>query len=389
MNDRFIRFLHGARWTCALVATAYHARFLLFAQHGAVQEPSALLAGFYFLSGLGHESYAAFFVVDGIAAGLVLRGRGASMLFARHAGRLFRVLLPGLLLGACLDWSGERYAGHAGVYTAYPELSSLTLTLAAFVGNALMLQPFVVPVFGSNSMLYLPSYLFWAGVLLLLYLRSGELASPWRRILRFGLVVAMLAALPASFLLWSAIWLIGVGTVFLCESRRWRPPLPLAALACAGALVVSRLSGPISASLPQALREWIVHGGFVAVGLGCAGIAWALYPARSGFAGTPAPPLPDRLDRLDGVDGVAGDAAAFTFFFHFPVVMLLASMGAAWWGQPLMRQPSPAAFAWLACLVGASVLIAFVVMGVMGALQRPRTGTIGALPARRSTDDGT
>lgn len=172
MNDGFLTFLQLARWTSALVALAYHLRFLLLVNYDAVPDKNALLTGFYFLTGLGHESYAVFFVVDGILAGLILhrrrtRATAAGPGMGQHLGALYRIVLPGLLLGALFDATGSHYLGHTGVYTAFPEFSTLTLTVAAFVGNALMLQPWIVPDFGGNSMLYL------AGCLAVLVLRAA------------------------------------------------------------------------------------------------------------------------------------------------------------------------------------------------------------------------
>jgi hypothetical protein len=83
------------------------------------------------------------------------------------------MLLPGLLLGAALDAAGMRFFNGAGIYTAFPDFSSVTLTNASLLGNLLMLRPFVVPTFGSNGMLYLLSYLFWSFILLFALVRGA------------------------------------------------------------------------------------------------------------------------------------------------------------------------------------------------------------------------
>lgn len=353
MNDPFLRFLSVARWTSAIVATMYHVRFLLLSSYGSLHDPSPLLTGFYFLTGLGHESYAVYFIVDGICAGLRLQrqratGAAASAAVLRHLGALYLVFLPGLLVGACFDLAGARLPGHEAVYAAFPAFSTLTLTYPAFLGNLLMLQPFAVPAFGSNSMLYLPSWLFWCAILLALYLRAG--AAPRGRSLRLLLVLVALALLPYPFLIWAAIWLVSVGLVFVSESRQWRPPLLAGLALCAGALVVSRLLGPLSASVPPPARDVIVQCGFLLVGLGFATIAWARYPTRraSEAHGLPVATTAGWRERT----------ASFTFFFHFPVIMLLATLGATRLGLPLMQPPSATALAWFACLVAASAVVA-------------------------------
>lgn len=361
MSDRFLTFLQLARWTSAFVAVVYHLRFLLLVNYDAVPDKNVLLTGFYFLTGLGHESYAVFFVIDGILAGLILhrrrtRATAAGPGIGQHVGALYRVVLPGLLLGALFDVTGSRYLGHTGVYTAFPEFSTLTLTVSAFVGNALMLQPWIVPDFGGNSMLYLAAWLFWYFVLLAGFAHASALGKAGGRVLRVVLVAAVLAVMPYSFLIWSAIWLAGVGLVFLAEARNWRPPLVLGLAAFGATLLLSRLLGPHTAHIAQPMRDWLIQSGFMVSGLGFAVLAWALYPKREQRG-----PVHLASAAAAGAGGWSGQAAAFTFYFHFPVIMLLAAAGAGLWGLPLKQPPGPAVFAWFACLVGACVATAVIV----------------------------
>lgn len=364
MNDPFLRFLTAARWTSAIVATMFHVRFLLLTGYGSLHDPNPLLTGFYFLTGLGHESYAVYFILDGIAAGLILQHRHGAASEARaasrHLGGLYRVVLPGLLIGACLDLAGTRLGGdrgaNGGVYTAFPAFSTLTLTFPAFAGNLLMLQPFAVPEFGSNSMLYLPAWLCWSCVLLALYRRAGARATPHGRYLRSGIALATLALLPYQFVIWAAIWLAGVGLVFLCEARQWRPPLLAGIALFAAALLLSRVLAPLTHAIPQPARDVIIQCGFLLVGLAFATIAWARYPRRG-----PQPAPCAAQAASDALTGWRDRAASFTFFFHFPVIMLLAGWGAARLGLPLMQPPSAVVLGWFACLVAASAVTAAIV----------------------------
>ena len=237
MSERFLTFLLLARWSSALLALIYHVRFLAFINYDAVEDRNILLTGFYFLSGLGHESYAVFFILDGIFAGLILHRQRAGLAadspgLGRRALNLYRLMLPGLALGAVFDYTGARMFIGSGVYTDFPEFSTLALGYATLLGNVFMLQPFVVPNFGGNSMLYLLSYLFWSLVLLVLFVRAAGLPPPWRRLARLALLAAVMLLMPYKFLIWAAIWLAGVGLVFLAESRAWRPPLLPALLLC-------------------------------------------------------------------------------------------------------------------------------------------------------------
>jgi hypothetical protein len=111
-----------------------------------------------------------------------------------------------------------------------------------------MLQPFVVPTFGSNGMLYLLSYLFWRVTLLVLLVRASQMGKARGRLVQIALPAGVLSLMPAQFLNWAAIWLTGVGLVAFCESKQWRPP-PL--LGIAASLVRCSLVFAVAAALLQ------------------------------------------------------------------------------------------------------------------------------------------
>lgn len=369
MSDRFAAFLFASRWASAILALMYHVRFLLFVGYGDVEAKTGFSRLFYFLTGLGHESFAVFFVVDGIAAGLLLRHRGRAAKgrspVARRLGALYGILLPGLLLGAALDAAGVRFFNGAGVYTAFPAFSSVTLTNASLLGNLLMLQPFVVPTFGSNGMLYLLSYLFWSFVLLFFLARGGGLDALRRRPLRAVLLALLVVVvMPYPFLLWAAIWLAGVAVVLLGEAHAARPPLALACAGFATTLVLSRLAGA-GTDLPAPLGEGIVRAGYLLVGVGFAAVARALYPDGATVRRT---------------GERAGQPASFTFFFHFPVIMLLAAAGSALLHAPLMRQPAADVYWAFAGLVGACLL-------AIGLAARAVGAAVAALASGRTRPD--
>jgi hypothetical protein len=357
MSDRFLSFVLVSRWVSAVVALAYHARFLLFVDYGSAAVKTNLAKAFYFITGLGHESFAVFVVLDGILAGLILGRYRSGIVIERAAIRArlhahYRIILLALMLGAVLDLTGLRFFNHSGLYFAVPEISTPTVTTSSLLGNMLMLQPFIVPTFGSNTMLYLLSYLFWFFILLVLFIRAARLGQPGRRYARILLAVAVILAMPYEFLIWGAIWLSGVVVVFLGESRLARPRVPVAAACFIAALVCSRLIGANTGGIAQALAGWVVECKFLVVGMTFGVLAWGLYP-KSQFRqeGAPSP-----LNRLD--DRQAAQAASFAFFCHFPVVMLFVAMGSALLGRPVMQQPTPVRYAEFALLVGACLGIA-------------------------------
>lgn len=350
MNGRFAAFLWAARWASAVMALMYQVRFLQFVDYDAVVAKSALSTGFYFLTGLGHESFAVFFVIDGIVAGSILRQRRDRLAVPRHLGALYAILLPGLLLGALFDVTGARFFNQSGVYTRFPDFSTLTLSYSSLLGNAAMLQPFVVPTFGGNGMLYLLSYLFWSFVLLVLLVRVAALGKTRGRRVQIALLAGVLLLMPAQFLNWTAIWLSGVGLIIFCESRQWRPPLLLGIAGFLGTLLVSRFIGSHTGLLPPPFNEWLVHYKYLGVG-----VAGALYPRRSpDNGGLPTP----RIGTGSGTGGGAsGHLAAFAFFFHFPVVMLVFAVAAAALHQPLLQQPTAARYAAVVVIVCLSLAI--------------------------------
>lgn len=356
MGDRFIAFLLIARWASAVVALMYHVRFLLFVNYDAVHAKTGLSKAFYFLTGLGHESFAVFVILDGVVGGLILlRHRAGAVLghaaVSQYLGSLYRILLPGLVLGAGFDLAGVRFFNHSGLYTAFPEFSTLTLSYASLLGNLFMLQPFVVPTFGSNGMLYLLSYLFWYFILLLLFVRAARLAPRRRRAARILLLAAVILAMPYEFLFWGAIWLSGVAVVVLGEARVLRPPVLAAVGLFGGVLVLSRLIGYDTSLLPAPFGGWLVHAKYLVVGISFAAVARALYPDQAeGKHGS-------LLSSVVGTaDGRAGQTASFTFFCHFPVIMLLVATVSALLDRPLMQQPTPAGYGEFACLVGACLV---------------------------------
>jgi hypothetical protein len=344
MSNRFQAFLLASRWAGALMALMYHVRFLMFVDYGAVHEKTGLSKAFYFLTGLGHESFAVFFVADGVAAGLLLRHRAGAVSLAspaaQYLGALYRILLLALLLGVALDLTGVRFFNSSGIYTDFPAFNTTTLSHSSLLGNLLMLQPFLVPTFGSNGMLYLLSYQFWSFILLVLFLGAARLGPPLGRHAQVLLVAAVLLVMPYHFLAWGATWLAGAAVVGLGESRAWRPPVLAAIAGFVGVLVLSRLGDSNAHLLAPPFGDWLIGCKYLLVGISFAALAWALYPARSR-----ALPLH------------AGPAAPVTFFCHFPVMMLFFTAGSALLARPIMQQPTPAGYALFLCLTGACVAV--------------------------------
>lgn len=338
-DGRFHSFLALSRWLSAIVALMYHARFVWFVNYDELLSKTIFVKGFYFVTGLGHEAFSVFFVADGVIVGLLLRQRHQQRMIAKiFLGRLagvYRTLLPGLIVGAALDLLGVNFFNGTGIYSSYPDFTTVTLTVASFFGNMFMLEPFVVPTFGSNAMLYLFSYLWWSFALLAAFSGAARLRRPLANFARAAVLLAALLVVPLEFLQWIVLWFVGVGGAALSETRLVRPPLFIGWGVFVTLIIASRVIRSDLAFLPQPFGLMLVSLKYLFVGMGFAALAWAMSPSRPrASAGTlEAQPHWQPQRRL------SNDAVVICFF-HFPFLMLIAGAGADLLQQKLMQQPS-------------------------------------------------
>lgn len=350
MNKRFVSFLVVSQWASAVIALMYHVRFLLFVNYDAVNAKTSLSKAFYFFTGLGHESFAVFFILDGIAVALLLHGSRAKVVDRRAISRrlcsVYSMVLPGLLLGGCLDILGWHLFNCSGVYTGFPELSTFSLSYTSLIGNMFMLQPFLVPTFGSNSMLFLLSYLFWCFILLVLFLLTTRLRKPYGRCVQMVLLAVVVWIMPDEFLRWAAIWLLGIAVVVLGESFLFKPPITGACVFLAVTLVMSRLLDADENLTMASYKYWIDEYRYFLVAISFATLAWAMYPNQRHETRRELLALV-----IDGLGGRTRQAASFTFFYHFPIAMLLVAASSALSLLPLIQQPTLERYAAFACLI--------------------------------------
>ncbi len=251
-NKHYSVALDCCRWVAAFLVVISHVRHMLFANYDVIVNKSILMKAFYFVTGLGDEAVIVFFVLSGLlvgggAAKKFLAGRYDAREYAIHRiSRIYTVLIPALLIGGLLDWIGMLYFNDSTLYTAHnpyltlpmsPDLVLDSLNLQTLFGNLLMTQHWLTPVFGSNGPLWsLTSewwfyWLFWS----LLGAASSN-KSPVIRVAYAAFATAMAVVLPASVLLWFAIWLIGVAMAFSDRLRFHLPPL--AGIAAFGMVLV-------------------------------------------------------------------------------------------------------------------------------------------------------
>jgi peptidoglycan/LPS O-acetylase OafA/YrhL len=175
------------RALAALLVCLEHWRNLLYVNYGQIAGHRALFALPYVMTDAGHQAVVIFFVLSGyLISGSVFRvlqrGDWSWKLYLTHRlVRLWIVLVPALVLGALLDFSGLHwhlapalYAGQTGTHILGNIADSLHSRI--FFGNLFFVQTILVPTFGSNGPMWSLAYEFWYYILFpcaFLALRKG------------------------------------------------------------------------------------------------------------------------------------------------------------------------------------------------------------------------
>ena len=251
----FESFLDLSRWLAAFVVVIGHLRNPLFIGYGdlAAGDRNPVVLGWYFVTGWATEAVLVFFVLSGFLVG----GRGIERLrtgrfdvYGYAADRFARIYIgffPALLLGAALDFAGQRWFGWTGLWdhgsalirNNFPDHAfTETLSLANGLANAAMLQSFHAEPLGSNMPLWSLSYEFWFYTLFgcLAAALAGRGARRWAAV---GVAVVVAVAIGPKLLFLAGVWAMGAAA-FLVRGRALRRPwLSLAVFVAS--LVVSRL----------------------------------------------------------------------------------------------------------------------------------------------------
>lgn len=314
-----LRALDGLRGLAALYIVAHHARIDLWeGSHRALASGgfAALLAFATVPLRYGAEVVLLFFLLSGFVIHLrqaqsFARGEHPSFqtigFLRRRATRLVPPLLFALVLTAGLDAAGSR--ADASVYAAYAEGRSAF----AFAMNALFLQGFAAPTFGSNSALWSLAYeaIFYAiyPLWLLARARFGARAA-FGGTFALGVGgIAMHIASPAigwTVAPYFGVWLLGalVAEAF-AHGVSLRAP---AVLLIAGmALLVPSLVAP--GALDPTVQSVIVGSGLALMML-----LFVLHPAGRGAA--------SELARLSGL----GSRSYTLYVVHTPLLLCLAAL---------------------------------------------------------------
>jgi hypothetical protein len=331
MNPFVLSRATTLQWITALVAVCYHVRFLLFVNYAHLAHRGPLVRVFYFVTSLGHEAFLVWMAVAGILFGSRAwpgwrAGRAAPLDgLAARLRALYWWLVPALLAGGLLDMAGSRWFAASGVYAIVPQYHPAHLNLHTLAGNLLLLQDIAVQGYGSNAMLYLLTWEWWACAAAAMFALAGQ-ATRWRGLAGAGAVGLTLCWLAPEFLGYWVAWLAGFA-VARYGQRLGGQLAPWAGVVLfAAALFGSRVVGARLALLPpQAVPAFRIALDVV-VALGASGYFLGLHSAP---AAAHAGPPHRRLARL----GLP------LFAIHFPLTLFVVAAAAQVLGMPLRAQP--------------------------------------------------
>ncbi len=346
--------LDAIRGVAAILVLLEHWRNAFFVDLPQVPSHRTLLSPVYLLCAAGHQAVVIFFVLSGyLISGSVLRAFDRHewswrQYLAHRLVRLWIVLLPALILGACWDrlglhsqWAPALYSG--ANYNHMVGDVTQSLSWQDFLGNAAFLQTVLVPTFGSNGALWSLANEFWYYILFPL-----AACIAWR-IYRKPLPVAISGlafCLVAIFvtrdiLLAFPVWLLGVLLHFI--PRRVTSPFARIAAAFAYAIV-------FFAAVVLEHRHWHISQALSDLILGIATfvLLWVLLGAVNRAKQT-------ALSRLSR----ATARFSFTLYLaHTPILIFLVAMlaGDTRWSPGV--KTGLTAFAALLIIVGYSWLLA-------------------------------
>ena len=319
LNHR-LSHLDLMRGLAALMVCASHLRAFLLVDSARVHAPGLFGKGFYFISGLGHQSVVVFFVLSGFFVGggvvraFAQRKWSWQQYAIRRLSRLWIVLVPALLLTLILDQVGRHFA--PGAYQgAYHDLyhsgpggeAPGNWSAAAFLGNAFFLQTIVTPIFGTNDPVWSLANEFW--YYLLFPLLFGVIQFPkWAAKLScLALALVLLAWLPPHILYPGLIWLMGV-VAFLGSKNAW-------VVRHGGRLICVVLTGLLALAALGLTKTSSIFGSDYVLG-----IAFALFITSLSVC-------PTRSVLYQRFANFMGETTYTLYLTHFPLLALIIFTG--------------------------------------------------------------
>lgn len=350
MNRKFSTVLDLARWLAAFLVVVSHVRHLILVDLKQVIHPSLGVKALYFFTGFGHEAVVIFFVLSGYLVGGItlerwrLHGPDFSHYFASRISRIYTVLLPALVVGLVIDWLGLHFVNLSELYTNAGKYHTISLhdfvdssiSIPTFFGNLFMLQGVISPTLGTNGPLWSLSWEWWYYCLFALILGAYLTTSNQSRVLLWLGVAVVTICLPFKIILWSSIWLMGIVVHRWIGIAKFRPNSIAAGILFVAAIVISRLTHNVENTehheslLAEYLRDVLVA------------IPFALLLVSFSKA---APKIP-----FASIHKRLADSSYSTYLFHFPVMVILVSVGFQFGGISFCNQPKLGSVAYFVCV---------------------------------------
>lgn len=159
------------RGLAALLVCAGHLRAVMFVNGSSIDSIDYFTKVFYFLTSLGHESVIIFFILSGFFVGGSVLNKAkkfkVSQYIKARCVRLLVVLVPSILFTFFIDnliasFCRELLTGDfREVINLGPVVGGYDNSLITALGNMFFLQTIIVPVYGSNSVLWSIANEFW------------------------------------------------------------------------------------------------------------------------------------------------------------------------------------------------------------------------------------
>jgi peptidoglycan/LPS O-acetylase OafA/YrhL len=232
MNPATSDFLNASRWVAAFFVVLQHV-FNITINYSDIKDPSLFLRAANFFGGFGHMAVIVFFVVSGYLVGgraiLYFKDKGFSARdYSIHRfSRIYTVLIPALIVGSMLDWSGIAFFNASGIYNhpdafygnAFGNDMAKHLSFGIFLGNLLQLQTITVSSLGSNAPLWSLANEWWYYVVFGFFMVAYRSRRMRTRVVATGAMLTIIMFLPLQISLWLAFWAVGVAVAVL--SRFW------------------------------------------------------------------------------------------------------------------------------------------------------------------------
>ncbi len=336
MTPGLSSYLNLSRWLAAFLVLAYHVRHLILVDFADLAQPKSWLKGLYAFTGLGHEAVIVFFVISGfLVGGLTLerwrqRGPDLTSYFSARVSRLYTVLIPALLLGWALDWTGLHHVNVSELYTnsAQYQTNSLShridqaLGADIFLGNLLMQQGVLTTPLGSNGPLWSLANEWWYYCVFALAAAAltgqGKTRAPMA-----VAALALVALLPAKMMLWGVVWLLGLLAHTWMRSKLWRPHPAVGTALFLAALLASRWSrGPFppdaDSHFTDFTRDFLL------------GLAYVVALVSASRIRQPLP--------LRKLHEALADFSYTAYLCHFPIMLFASAVGFQWLGWRIQVQ---------------------------------------------------